>query len=184
MKYIIDTTKAKAKIKKMMKIGDAYGYVLNKWGADTILKILRNLSGPILKTRTGHLKRNVKYKAYLDPKMPRVEIGTGIAGAKSVKYAHILEEGGTIKPVRAKALTIPFPGVKGLARNYPGIFCVKGRDFLAIRQGSGIKPLFSLKKEVTIPAFHWLWQSICETKPELETMMKPNYIKNLLGIED
>jgi hypothetical protein len=89
-------------------------------------------------------------------------IGSGVRNGKRVKYANILEEGGTIVPKNKKYLTIPFQaaltsaGVMKYpsARDYPNTF-IAGRTIMQ-RQGSGSIPLFYLARSVTIPAKHYM----------------------------
>jgi len=73
-----------------------------------------------------------------------------------LRRAVIMEKGGTIKAKNAKYLTIPTKAVKKMrrARDYPDLFVVhSGRlMFLAREKGSGIEPMFWLKRKVTLPA--------------------------------
>ena len=105
---------------------------------------LRNLTGGNpLNVNTGRLRGSVQF--VLKPgKNPSGHVGP------NVRYDSIHETGGTIRPVRAKFLTIPFPGVKGRARDYQNTFIAKSVIFQKLA-GGGIKPLFSLKKSVRIP---------------------------------
>jgi hypothetical protein len=102
-------------------------------------------------------------------------IGTGVhIGRKEVVYAQIQEEGGTVKPRGHPFLTIPLPGVKGTASQYPHAFLAttaSGQWMLAEPKGkTGIRPLFLLRRSVTLPARRWFSRPIEERKPELERM--------------
>ncbi|GAH26577.1 unnamed protein product [marine sediment metagenome] len=81
-------------------------------------------------------------------------------------------------------LTIPLPGIKGVATNYPDAFIItskKGNVLLVEKKGEkGLKPLFVLKKEVTIPARHWLSRSIDEMRPELIRSLHPKEIVKVM----
>jgi hypothetical protein len=98
--------------------------------------------------------------------------------------AHILEEGGTIRPRTAKALAIPLSGgpaltERGVAR-YPGprgaeaaghklfVFKAAGKAFLAESVGHGkaakLDLWYVLKGSVQIPAFHYASKAIESSK--------------------
>ncbi|GAH98246.1 unnamed protein product, partial [marine sediment metagenome] len=68
--------------------------------------------------------------------------------------------------------------------NYPDAFIItlkKGNVLLVERKGEkGLRPLFVLKKEVDIPARHWLSQSIREMKPELLRSLRPKEIVKVM----
>ncbi len=175
MKFKIDVTKYRKRRKKE-DMSKAIHFQLQKWTGKTVKHIIRNVSGGILQTRSAHLRRNITGKTFRDKLIYSI-IGTGIFGKKGVKYASILEKGGTIRPKKAKALTIPLPGVKGKASNFPDSFIIKskaGNALIVQKKGkSGLKPLFVLKKSVKIPAFHWLSDSIKDMKPDLFRSLKP-----------
>jgi len=174
MKMTIDVTKYKKRRKKE-DMSKAFHFQLQKWTGKTVKQIIRNLSGPILKTRSAHLRRSITGKTFKDKLIYSI-VGSGIFGRKPVKYARIHEKGGRIK-AKKKFLTIPLPGVKGRAANFPDAFIIKskkGNLLIVEKKGKdGFKPLFALKKEVDIPARHWLSQSIKEMKPDLLRSLKP-----------
>lgn len=183
MKMTIDVTKYR-KRRKNQDMSKAFHYQLQRWTGRTVKRIIRNLSGPKLKTRTGQLRRSVTGRASLLGTVAQTIIGSGIFGRKAVKYARIQEKGGKIRPVKAKALTIPFPGIKGVAANYPDAFIIKskaGNMILVEKKGAGLRPLFTLKKEVTIPASHWLSDSIAEMMPELRRSLQPKEIVKIMA---
>lgn len=174
------TPEGREKLRKLKGLDQGILGQLNLWGAKTEQRIKQyTLAGAILKS-TGQLKRNVGYHAKLGTHGPQVAVGTGIKerGLKTVKYARIHEKGGNITPKKAKALTIPFRGVKGRARNYPGTFIIKakGKAFLVRRAGKGLEWLYTLKQKVHIPARHWLSRSIKDMTPYLNTCLKPDNI--------
>lgn len=77
----------------------------------------------------------------------------------NLKYAAIHQFGGTIRPINARALTVPLPAATlgRRARDYKNTFVAKGVIFQ--KQGSEIVPLFVLKKSVKIPARPFMvWQ--------------------------
>lgn len=174
---------AQAKIRMLNSIPQAVKHQMTKWSGSAIKNIIRNISGHILKTRTGHLRRNIGFKLSGFRNYQNLAIGTGVGGRKSVKYASILERGGIIRPKRASWLTIPLPGIKGMARNYPDSFFIKSKkgNLLLVQKAgrSGIKPLFVLRKQVRIPAFKWLSTSIKERMAELRRMMAKKELLNV-----
>jgi len=174
MRMTIDTKQYHKRSAKYRNMDRAIIFQLTRWGGQTIKKIKMNIRS-IFRIRTGHLWRNVAYM--VNPTNPSVTIGSGVPPAKEVKYAHIQEKGGTVRAKNVKYLTIPFPGVKGRARNFPDSFVLKskaGNLIIAERKGkSGIRPLFTLKKEVTLPAQHWLSDSINEMSPLLYKLLSP-----------
>lgn len=181
MKMTVDATKYKKRRKKE-DLSKGIHYQLQKWTGKTIKKIIRNISGPILKTKTGHLRRSITGRTFKE-KLIYAIIGSGIFGRKGVKYARIHEKGGKIK-AKKKFLTIPLPGIKGRAANYPDAFIIKSKkgNLLIVEKSGdkGIRPLFALKKEVTIPARYWLSKSIKEMKPDLIRSLKPVEILKIM----
>jgi hypothetical protein len=165
-KGAIDKT---GKLKKA--VGPAVRYQLTRFGGLAQKHIMRQVSGGILKTRTGKLRRSIRFNIKLGNNHYYLEIGS-----HGVVYARILEKGGTITPKNAKFLTIPLPGVKGRASNYPDAFVIKskkGNLLLVQKKGrSGIVPLFVLKKSVKIPDFWWLKGSMEEKRMTLDRMLQ------------
>lgn len=126
--------------------------------------VTQKLSGQVLKVRTGALRSSFM------PVFARRKGGMIWAGVgTNVKYARIHELGGTITPKRAKALTVPMPGVRGRAKDYEDTFIAKGMIFQ--RQEKGIEALFALKKSVTMPSRPYIVPSIEETAPLLEAAL-------------
>lgn len=112
---------------------------------------------------TGHLSRNIFHKVW---ETRNKTIGSLFVDLNKVPYARIHEKGGTIVPRRAKALTIPFPGVKGFARDFQFTFIAKGIIFQKIGL-TEIKPLFILKRRVTIPRRAYLEPAIRKHQEKL-----------------
>lgn len=117
----------------------------------------KKLSGQILKVDSGMLRSGLR-PVLAQRKGPMISAGI----TTNVRYWRIHELGGIIRPKRAKALTIPFPGVKGRARDFDDTFIAKGVIFQ--KSESGPIPLFSLKKEVRIPRRPYLQPSLRETE--------------------
>jgi len=171
----VDITGAIKKTKTLKNLPRATKYQLTAWGGRAKVQIFRNVTGGIVGkykggTRTGQLGRSIKFVVNTFGNMFRLQIGSF-----GTKYAHMLEKGGTIRPVRKQYLTIPVPGVKGWARNYPNAFVIKskkGNLLIVERQGKGnLRPLFILKKSVRIPAFRWLEKSVQQKRSLLNQML-------------
>ena len=178
------TPEGQKKMKRLKNMDKGIRLQMEQWGSKTVRRLKEHtLGGGILNVGTAHLKRNVAFKVHSLGHITKTEVGTGVGTAKEVKYARIQEKGGVIKPKRAKMLTIPFRGVKGKASNYPGAFIVKkksGKMFIAKKKGRGLQPLFTLKKQVRIPARRWLSRTINEMKPYLYQLLRPKDILNAL----
>ena len=138
-------------------------------------EIQKNLAGKVLHRRTGHLASRVQ--------LPVVSLAKG--GSKvsiqtrDVPYAFIHEYGGTIRPVRAKALTIPLPA----AMTRAGVVRKSAREWdntwLSVKNGkdavichttaSGkVEPLFVLKRKVVIKASAWASKAVNATVKHLD----------------
>jgi len=132
--------------------------------------VTNKLSGQVLKVQTGALRSGL---------IPIVAKSLGrklIASLQtSIRYWRIHEFGGTIFPRRAEALTVPFPGVTGWAGDYENTFVAKGVIFE--KGESGIRPLFALRRSVTIPERSYLRTSIEETQGEFVTSVQEAIIK-------
>lgn len=169
-------------------------------------KIIKDsLSGKRLKRRTGSLARSVTSRAELVGRVPAIRVG--IFRGPAVKYAQIQEEGGVIKPKKAKALSIPVgdaltpAGVEryGGPRNYPGEL-----RFLPFRRGIAVgklvdeeeakaleeeerspweaAALYILAKQVTIPASHWLSLPVNDALPGIAKELNKYVREELLAL--
>jgi hypothetical protein len=132
----------------MKMLAKASAYQLTIWGKDALRAVV---TSGILKTRSGHLMRNVNMLVEEAQDSSRLTLGTNVAGSKPVKYARILEEGGrtkphVIKPVMANVLAFQVGSRTVFAKkvNHPGS---------------------------NIPAFHWLSAPLNVAKPELDRML-------------
>ena len=176
----VDLTGAIKKTKTLQNLPKATKYQLTAWGSEFV----RYLKQTAVKgryvgkykggVRSGQLRRGIKKKVIVTGDAYKLEVGT-----QGVKYARILEKGGTITPKRKQYLTIPLKGVKGRARDYPGAFVIKSKkgNLLIVQRrakkykGSMLKPLFVLKKQVKIPRFAWLEKSLRDRKGKLDNML-------------
>ena len=185
IRFESDFSGAKEKMEAMKRFPKTSLYLLTKWASDTIKAI--KTAGIFKSHPSGEIMRNIGLQEK-GGEIPQVIIGTGVGHAKEVKYARIQEEGGTIKPKGHPFLTIPFPGVRGIARNYPNAFLATtagGQWLLAEPKGkTGIRPLFLLRREVTLPATHWFSKPVKARLPILNEMLAPENLwqmSKLLG---
>ena len=158
---------------KVKKIADSFSVAENEVFRRAIIfasakiedKLKQNISGPILKVVTGHLRQSIGSKVEFSKKEIKGIIGSGVRTGNRVVYADILEKGGVIKPKKAKFLTIPIGENKTKtekiayrARDFENTFIRKGIIFQNLGKGK-IRPLFLLKSSVTIPDFMYLSQT-------------------------
>lgn len=139
---------------------------LGDFGERLVRKISKRLSGDALDARTGRLKGSLTHEETEDS----LEVSAG-GGPGEVDYAAIHHYGGTIRPKKAKALTIPFPDgpadkrVPLRAADFNDTFVAKGIIFQKRKRASSyglstdptIVPLFILKKKVEIPARPYMY---------------------------
>lgn len=167
------------KKKQLENIPRATRYQLTAWGSKAVRALKAKGGGGVLKTRTGHLRRNIDMRMKDLGPYYILTVGTGPSVFREkVKYAQILDRGGTILPRQKKMLTIPLGKTKGWARNYDNTFIQKskkGNLLIFQNVGSGkkrkIKPLFLLKDKVTIPAKRWFSGTIKRLTPDRIRMM-------------
>jgi phage gpG-like protein len=154
------------------KITPALTLALNKYVVDLATHIRETkLSGQVLKKRTGGLRDR------LLPILARQEGNQIWAGISvGVKYGRIHEFGGKIVPKTARALTIPFPGITGRARDYQNTWLyrrsgmnpvIMQRLSSPLGRKTSYRPLFTLVKSVTIPARPYILPSFKKTKGQL-----------------
>lgn len=142
-------------------------------------------TGSPLNVRTGNLRRSVDADVVRigDNIIARI----GVLKGPSSRYARILEEGGEIRPRKARALAVPlsaartaggrdrFPGGPAGAKfkgKYPDAFMLKrpGKPPLIVvprrvrgsKNGrvAGLMPMFALVKSVRIPRTEWLSRGV------------------------
>lgn len=182
IKVTVDMTEAMRKTATLRMIPKAFRKNAEDWAGETIRYIKQSYKGGrVFKRppkefdlRLGHLVKP------FGTERAEIILGTGQAiGREPVVYAEIHERGGWIVPKKARALTIPFPGVKGVAANYrANSFIIKkqnGANVGMIATVTGkrgkLKPLFLLRKSVRLPARYWFSTPIAERIPFLTMMM-------------
>lgn len=165
------------KTKTLKNIPKATRFQLTSWGGQFVKYLKQTaVKGRYVgkykggRRRTGQLARGIRQKVSTTGDVYRLEVGTS-----GVKYARILEKGGTIRATRKQYLTIPLGGTQGTASNYPNAFIIKskkGNLLIVEKVGKDrLKPLFVLKKSVRIPAFQWLLKSVRDRKGKLDSML-------------
>lgn len=113
--------------------------------------------------RTGALRRSIRGPIVTGTTADTLEMRVSIGDSLTAHYVRIQEEGGRIRPKRAKALTIPLPDNKTSAgrvrftraRDVPGGFLLNtsnGKAFIVSEQDGEFKFWFMLADEVKIPA--------------------------------
>lgn len=127
--------------------------------------VSKKLSGQVLNVDTGTLRRS--FQLHL-AKVYSSKIWAALSS--NAAYWRIHELGGIIVPKVAQALTIPFPGVKGRARDYENTFIAKGMIFKK-EDEERITPLFVLRKSVVMPERPYIRPSIRETQPRLNKLL-------------
>ena len=116
---------------------------LRRIGMRVQSRVVKNLSGPLLKKRTGSLARAVFYRVEQDPGEARVRIGVDKTKAP---YARIQNDGGTIVPRQASRLAIPV----GQALTGNGVARMSARDFMNNPQALGFDHAFVNKSRTAI----------------------------------
>jgi len=163
-----DISVALKKTQMMLNLSRAAKANLTDFSKDAV-QALKQSAANMKKTphKTGQLARSIGFLLAAAGAGWKSTIGTGLGNVHNVKYARILDQGGTILPRRRKALTIPLGGTQGVAANFPDAFLMKtktGKCILAEETGRGrIKALFLLVRSVQIPAFAW-FSSVWEWK--------------------
>jgi phage gpG-like protein len=159
---------------------------LLKASATVLDQLVSNVSGLILKRRTGNLARSMGFRIDKDEAGNFESIigsGASLKTARMV-YANIHETGGIIRPKNKQYLTIPLPSAQtpagvgrftagevrdGLA-GYDGSFIKRskvGNLIIFGTQGDKVIPLFLLKRSVTIPARRYMSITVEQTQDKV-----------------
>ncbi len=98
---------------------------------------------------------------------PQITLGS------ELKYAAIHEEGGTIRPVSARFLTVPISksADRRRASDFPEAFVLKSKTgdlFIARAAGKNLELLYALKTSVDIPARRYVTNAIEDSRPEMD----------------
>lgn len=129
-------------------------------------------AGNPLKVVTGNLRASYASRVFITQDGVR-----GVMGSPS-KYAAIHEYGGVVRPVRARALTIPLTPVarRRKARDFGDLFMWRSKDsgnaFLAQPTvGGGFQLLYLLARQVHIPARYYLSKSRDVAEPQVVALV-------------
>lgn len=172
---------ARKKLRKYIPIAIEFAFKSHgsAFEAEMDKRFTGTLSGPLrrnasldkLVNRTNRLHNSIgsRFRQTRDGARLIVSAGGGVTSS----YVRIQEKGGTIRPKRAKYLTIPMPANitqagrtrKTSPRSFPDGFFFKknGNLYFGRRLENGsVQTLFALKKEVKIPprlGFEKTWKS-------------------------
>jgi hypothetical protein len=110
----------------------------------------------------------------------------GRVGPKGPPYGRIQELGGEVRPVTRQWLTIPLEAAKtragvgrGRALDFQDTFFLRSRAgnlILAMKNGTGITPLFVLKKQVRVPASPYLSPVLAARRETIVAIMGDAYV--------
>lgn len=150
-------------------------------------KLKFNLTGFILKVRTGNLRNSIGSRIVANNDGVMGLIGSGVRTGKRMIYANILETGGVIVPKKKKWLTIPTSFARtptGVGRfTAPDVFEGRTRYRGAVildnmifgindTKRSQITPLFILRKSVKIPAKRYMSKTLQQMQGSLLKVMR------------
>ena len=180
------TSAAAAQRLATQRIPQAVRWILQDWSARTVKNVKEGLAGKYLNRKTGHLANSVGRAIKRDGEHTTLTIGTNVTGrTRDVPYARIQDEGGTIVPRRARALTIPVAGTKGVAANFPNMFLLKrpGKPPLLVEKTAkgALKLRFVLVSQVTLKATGWWSIPWAEAQAELKGLYLPENVLRVAG---
>ena len=150
-------------------------------------KLKLNISGRILKVRSGRLRSSIG--SLVMERMGELQglVGSGVRQGNRVVYANIHETGGVITQKRVKWLTIPLQAAltpagvpRGKARDFENTFFAwskAGNLILFQRSGNDVIPLFVLKKQVRIPARRYMSITAEECAGQIADIMVNRIVK-------
>jgi hypothetical protein len=178
IKIIADFSGQIKKSATIAKLPAAFFKNAESWASQTVLYIKQSYKGgQVFRRPPKEFDQRLGMKVNkTGAESAEILIGTGeYIGKPKVVYAEIQERGGTIKPTKAKALAIPFPGVTGSTSQYRGrsfiLPSLKGWNVGIIamakegKRSTKIIPLFLLRKQVTLPARRWFSTPINARRP-------------------
>lgn len=149
--------------------------------------VARNMGdGGLIGRRTGDLARALMTLVTIDDHSVSGDL---FPDPDKVAYGSIQEDGGTIVPRNAQALTIPLEAMltgNGVARGIAGqvrqdpeafgfvaTFIPKNHHVIMGKEpGGGIIPLFALVPSVTIPARHYLATTLIQEWPWIADLLE------------
>ncbi len=153
-------------------------------------KLKTNVSGKILKRRTGHFAKSIQSKISINNKNISAVIGSGVRTGERAPQSNIHETGGVITPKNVRFLTIPLKenltpaGVirftaRELFEDNPGqVFIKKGIIFLKKDKG-GIMPMFVLKRNAKIPERKYLSKTVAQMEKRIMSVLRGSIERSL-----
>lgn len=148
---------------------------LKRWALYSLEpEIQKNLAGRVLRRRTGHMASRIALPIVKTKGGASVTVQT-----RGVPYSFIHEYGGVIRPVKAKALTIPLRAaltpagvLKKTAREWKDTWLHITDDNAALicheTPSGDVEPLFILKRKVVIKASAWANKAVNATLVDLD----------------
>jgi len=151
------------------RFGGPAGFAAMNQALNVVEPVLVRAIRTAVKIRSGTLWKSVRRKVTRGAaaKIPGIapadaRLPVGIVGPSAI-YGATHELGGTIRPVRARALAIPLDAAKTAAgvsrggpRSYSDLFLVKGKGGkpILVRDigGGRLKAFFALRSSVRVPA--------------------------------
>jgi len=188
MRIKADFKEAKAEMEKLSRLTPELERRLDNWKNESVRELKQRAKAmrKVEWRKTGKLATSISGKRTRTAKGIQVIVGSGVFSPE-VPYSVIQEKGGTVRPKRAKFLAVPFEGVKGFPREYHDTFFAKskrGNLILFQKHGrGGMQPLFSMKKQVKVPASKWFSSTMEKQRQKLEAMLGEKVILNNLGVK-
>ena len=175
------TPEGRKKTRMIANIPAASGKQLASWGAKTVRRAKLMVGGHgIIKSQSGHLRRNIGMDTKKMGANYRLTVGTGVGSlCKTVKYADVLDRGATIRA--KKKMTFKRKGKTYRFKNGPYLYVpIYGGGMRHV----GEPKSFRLVKSVRIPPFGWFSRkTIKHMLPELNHMMgKRETLKTAKGM--
>lgn len=173
MKIEVDIGGALRKTAALLKVPQAAKKQLTRWGANSVKELKRVAAGM---KRAGSGRKSGQLARAVGMMMDgrTLTVGTNVAREGDVKYAKIQDEGGTIRPKGHPYLAIPLKGIKDRPKDHPNAFVIEtkkgnvllveemwrgaggaGKGWRGSGYKRGLRMLFLLKEEVTLPPTRW-----------------------------
>ncbi len=153
-------------------------------------QLVSNVSGPILRRRTGKLAQSIQWRVQKTDVGLVAFVGANVLTGRRVPYADILETGGTITAKKGKFLAVPLRAALTGAgttkapspRDFPNTFfrrTKQGRPIIFQKNGNRIVPLFILFKRVNIKPYKYMSTTLAQVKPMIKKIMEEAAYKEL-----
>jgi hypothetical protein len=187
----VDFSGAFHKTAALKALPKAERHIIMQWAADTVTMLKRRAAGMQTTIRqgqgkkTGQLARNIGFVVRGGAEITVAEIGTGVGGTQSVKYAMIQDEGGVTHPkvtakMRKWAWAMYYKefgsSVRGMhlggaaRRGAKETYRAIGNKYMAIALTK--QPTLTVR----VPTSHW-FSAIAEARiRDLEESMKPENV--------